>query len=114
MSFDANIFYSLVKDTNIEYIGVNLLDETKTNKPNQKNELGNIDYGGTTKTGESVIGLASFDYDTSEIVFDPILKWNVPVSVSLQNAVSIPHAYATVILYFFSLFLFVLLFFNCL
>lgn len=90
----------MIDDTNIEYISINLLDETKTSKSNQKNELGNIDYAGTTANGDNVLGLARFDYDTSELILDPIFKWEVPVQMSLQNAVTIPHAYVTVITFF--------------
>lgn len=73
-----------------------MLDETITPKTNLKNELGNIDYAGITKTGENVMGLAYFDYDTYKFNTDSVLSWKVPDSWSLQDAVTIPHAYATV------------------
>lgn len=96
MFCDQNFHCSEVKDVNVQYISVNLLDETRTWKPTQKNELGNIDYAGITKDGQKVIGLAYFDYDTSEFVLDPVLKWNLPIHMSLQNAVTVPHAFVTV------------------
>lgn len=42
------------------------------------------------------MGLATLDKDTYKLELDPILNWEVPESWSLEDAATIPYAYAAV------------------
>lgn len=85
-----------MEQKSIHYISVNLLDETLLSKPDRKVGLGNIDYSGLTASGQEVMGLSRLDLESYKLVPDPDLTWNVPEGWSLEDAASVPHAYATV------------------
>lgn len=63
--------------------------------PNEA-RLGNIDYAGVAKSGKKVAGLAVLDLFTNAIVPDSELVWNVPDNWSMEDAVTVPHAYCIV------------------
>lgn len=66
-------------------------------KGDVKVQLGNIDYSGINTAGENLMGLARFDQEFCKLVLDPILQWKLSSRWSLQDAATIPHAYAIVI-----------------
>ncbi|KAB0802399.1 hypothetical protein PPYR_04585 [Photinus pyralis] len=84
---------NIVENTRIDYLGLNVYDETLFLEGEPKAELGNIDYSGVNSAGEEVMGLARFDTEFSKLVFDPILKWNIPSVWTIQDGATIPHAY---------------------
>lgn len=86
----------LIENRLISYIGLNLKDETITPELTNKNEIGNIDYCGVTKNGKRVMGLAYLDQESSKLVVDDTLTWDVPEGFSLDDAVTVPHAYVSV------------------
>lgn len=91
------IYFSNVIDQKcINYIGVNVLDETLLQKEDVKVELGNIDYSGVTNSGQQIMGLSRLDLETYKLVPDPVLSWLVPEEWSLEDAVTIPHAFCGV------------------
>lgn len=95
----AQLVTNVIDQKNINYISVNLMDETILQSEKEKEapvELGNIDYSGVTSSGQRVMGLARLDPETYKLVPDPILSWNVPEQWSLEDAVTIPHAYISV------------------
>lgn len=79
----------------IQFISLNLEDET-INPLIKDNTVGNIDYSGIDSDGNRIMGLARFDEDSSEIMVDPIFKWIVPESWSLNEAATVPHAFLSV------------------
>lgn len=90
------IFFSsnVVDQKTIQYVAVNLLDETIVeNRPPQ---LGNINYSGTNATGQQVMGLARLDPDSHKLVTDNVLQWAINDRISLEDAATLPHAYVTV------------------
>ncbi|EEZ97866.2 fatty acid synthase [Tribolium castaneum] len=84
-----------IKDKVINYVGINLKDETILPVSEKKKELGNIDYSGVGTNGQKVMGLAQLDTDLCQLVPDSILSWNVPDKWSLEEAATIPHAYVS-------------------
>ncbi|CAG9765257.1 unnamed protein product [Ceutorhynchus assimilis] len=85
---------SLAKNKTISYIGLNLRDETINPATEKTQELGPIDYSGTVSTGQKIMGLASLNKDTCRLEIDPILNWEFPDSWSLEDAATIPYAFA--------------------
>ncbi|KAF5286879.1 hypothetical protein FQA39_LY00412 [Lamprigera yunnana] len=86
---------NIIDNTRIDYLGINVLDETLNFEVDIKAELGNIDYSGVISSGEEVMGLAKFDKEFSNFVLDPILKWKTPSMWSFEDAATAPHAYTT-------------------
>lgn len=93
---NLGISSNAMKNKVINYIGINLKDETLLPPNEKKNELGNIDYAGVTNSGQKVMGLAQLDTDLCQLVPDSVLSWDVPEKWSLEEAATIPHAYASV------------------
>lgn len=89
-------FSNVIENKNIQFVSVNLLDETLLSENTDKVELGNIDYSGINSSGQKVMGLARLDKDTYKFVPDPVLSWKVPDGWTLEDAVTIPHAYVSV------------------
>ncbi|KAF5305398.1 hypothetical protein FQR65_LT07724 [Abscondita terminalis] len=85
---------NIIEDIRIDYIGLNVLDETLVLEGETKADLGNIDYAGVTSTGEEVMGLAKYDTEYCKFHFDPILRWKIPYAFSMQDGATIPHAYS--------------------
>lgn len=84
---------NIVENTRIDYLGLNVFDETIFFEGEPKAELGNIDYAGVNSEGEEVMGLARFDTEFSRLAFDPILNWKIPTVWTVQDGATIPHAY---------------------
>lgn len=80
---------------NLQMIGINVNDETLTKEKHEVG-LGNIDYASTTSSGDIICGLAKMDVDTCDLIPDPILHWKAGTRWGLEEACSVPHAYATV------------------
>ncbi|KAJ8961709.1 hypothetical protein NQ318_021309 [Aromia moschata] len=98
MNFKENIqndqFNSnLLKNKTINYIGLNLRDETLNPKIPKKNEVGNIDYSGVTSSGKNVMGLAKLDPDTMQLNAEPLFSWEVPERWCLEDGATAPNAY---------------------
>ncbi|RZB84952.1 fatty acid synthase, partial [Asbolus verrucosus] len=91
---NLNITSNAIKNKIINYIGVNLKDETLLPEAEKVNELGNVDYSGVTNNGQKVMGLARLDKDICKLVPDSILCWDVPEDWTIEDAATIPHAYA--------------------
>lgn len=85
-----------VQNRSIKFIGLNLKDETLNEEISEKSEVGNIDYSGTTITGKRVMGLAEINKDVCQLTLDSIFSWEIPDVWSLEEAVTIPHAYVSV------------------
>ncbi|CAG9823792.1 unnamed protein product [Phaedon cochleariae] len=83
----------IIENNTISYISVNLRDETLNPARPKRNEVGNIDYAGINKNGEEIMGLAYLDKDSTKLVPDTIFSWTLPESWSLEDAVTVPHAY---------------------
>lgn len=97
ISKNAQLVSNVIDQKNINYLSVNLLDETiLPNEDDLKVELGNIDYSGVTNNGQRVMGLARIDNESYKLIPDPILSWAVPENWSLEDAATVPHAYVSV------------------
>lgn len=97
ISKNAQLVSNVIDQKNINYLSVNLLDETiLPDKDDLKVELGNIDYSGVTNNGQRVMGLARIDNESYKLIPDPILSWAVPENWSLEDAATVPHAYVSV------------------
>ncbi|XP_018570431.1 fatty acid synthase-like [Anoplophora glabripennis] len=86
---------NIIKNTTVNFISVNLKDETINPALPKRNEVGNIDYSGVTNTGQPVMGLARLDKDNNKLVPDPIFTWDLPDHLTLEDGASIPHAYVS-------------------
>lgn len=86
----------MIDQKSINYISVNVFDETLLPKDDYKVELGNIDYSGVTSSGQRIMGLSRLDLETYKLIPDPILTWPVPEDWSLEDAATIPHAFCGV------------------
>ena len=94
---NLNITSAAIRNKVINYIGVNLKDETLLPVSERKTELGNVDYSGVVATsGQKVMGLAQLDRDECKLVPDGTLSWDVPEGWNLEDAATIPHAYVSV------------------
>lgn len=87
---------NVIKGKEVNYVGINLRDETINVKSIKTNVLGNIDYSGLYEKKNRVMGLATLDKDCWQIIPDTILTWNVPEWINLEDAATIPHAYTSV------------------
>nr|XP_023020295.1 fatty acid synthase-like [Leptinotarsa decemlineata] len=86
---------SMIENLNINYLSVNLKDDTLNPATQKRNEVGNIDYSGITKNGDRVMGLGRLDKDTSKLVLDPVLTWPIPKKWTLEDGATVPHAFAS-------------------
>lgn len=86
----------MIEQKSINYIGVNVLDETLLPKEDVSVELGNIDYSGVTSSGQPIMGLSRLDLESYKLTPDPILTWPVPEDWSLEDAATVPHAFCGV------------------
>lgn len=93
---NLSISNNTINNRVIDYIGINLKDETLLPLNEKKNELGNIDYSGVTTAGQKVMGLAYLDKDECKLIPDSVFSWDVPEGWSLEDAATIPHAYISV------------------
>lgn len=91
----TNRMSSQDSSNNKQYLSLNLEDET-LGVQISNNNIGNIDYSGIDNSGKKIMGLAQIDVDSSNIKIDPIFAWEIPESWSLQDAVTVPHAYLSV------------------
>lgn len=89
-------FSNVIENKNIQFVSVNLLDETLLPESTDKVELGNIDYSGINSSGQRVMGLAHLDRETYKFMPDPVLSWKTPDGWTLEDAATIPHAYVSV------------------
>ncbi|KAH0814014.1 hypothetical protein GEV33_008777 [Tenebrio molitor] len=92
---NINISSNAIQNKIVNYIGVNLRDETLLPASEKKKELGNVDYSGVTTAGQKVMGLAQLNKDFCKLEPDPILSWEVPEHWTLEEAATIPHAYTS-------------------
>lgn len=94
VSNNFHVTNNIVKNVNVNYIGINVVDETMGVKDsNKKEELGNIDYSGVTTNGQRVMGFATWNRETSKLNADSILQWEVPEKMTIEDAATIPNAY---------------------
>ncbi|KAJ8922067.1 hypothetical protein NQ315_008708 [Exocentrus adspersus] len=86
---------TIIKNKTINYISVNLKDETINPAKPKRNEVGNVDYAGVTNTGQPVLGLARLDKENNQLVPDPVFTWDIPEHISMEDGATIPHAYVS-------------------
>ncbi|KAF2906137.1 hypothetical protein ILUMI_00041, partial [Ignelater luminosus] len=84
---------NIIDDARIDYLGINVKDETLTLTSERSLQLGNIDYSGITNWGERIMGLASLDLESCKLVPDPVLWWNIPGRCSLEDGATMPYAH---------------------
>ncbi|XP_066247499.1 fatty acid synthase-like [Euwallacea similis] len=84
----------VIKDKTIEYIGLNLRDETINPATERPQQLGLLDYSGTSNR-QKIMGLATLNKNSSTLDLDPILQWPIPEAWSLEDSATVPYAYAT-------------------
>ncbi|KAJ8980787.1 hypothetical protein NQ317_004788 [Molorchus minor] len=84
---------TIIKNKTINYIGLNLRDETLNPAIPKRDEVGNIDYSGVTSSGQRVMGLAKLDKDTMGLNAEPLFCWEIPEWWTLEDGASVPHAY---------------------
>lgn len=85
---------TLISNKNLQYIGINVDDETLTKEKHEVG-LGNIDYAGVNENNEVLVGLAKMDRDTCDLIPDPVLHWKIPQRWSIEDGCTIPHAYTS-------------------
>ncbi|XP_047000141.1 fatty acid synthase-like [Schistocerca americana] len=82
-----------VNDTDLSYIGLNKMDPSvisDTEMKEQSMKLGVIDFAGRNRKGQRIMGLIHPDtLKTSEH-----LTWNIPDNWSLEDAATVPFAFA--------------------
>jgi len=61
-----------------------------------QNDFGPFEYSGHINN-KTTMGIASINEMSSQIIYDPVLSWPVPSAWSLQEATTVPLAYAMVI-----------------
>lgn len=61
-----------------------------------QNEYGPLEYSGLIENNKMVMGITSFQQMHSRINYDPLLVWPVPSTWSLEDATTVPLAYAMV------------------
>ncbi|XP_066149955.1 fatty acid synthase-like isoform X1 [Euwallacea fornicatus] len=84
---------NVVEDKTIQYLGVNLRDETINPATEKPQELGLLDYSGTSRN-QKIMGLATLNKTSSSLNLDPILQWPIPEAWSLEDGATVPYAYA--------------------
>ncbi|KAE8741181.1 hypothetical protein FOCC_FOCC013260, partial [Frankliniella occidentalis] len=80
---------SIMEPTNIKVRDGYILDIEKPTKEQQPRGVGLLDYAGT-KEGVAVMGVM----DTETMAVDNLLQWAVPKGWSLEDAATVPYAYA--------------------
>lgn len=55
-----------------------------------------LDYCGTRRNEERVMGIALYDKKSEKVVPDQLLVWSVPPQWSSENAVTVPFSYSLV------------------
>jgi len=61
-----------------------------------QNEFGPLEYLGHIDN-KTTMGISPFTDMSSEIIYDPLLSWTVPLTWSLEEAATVPLSYAIVI-----------------
>jgi len=56
-----------------------------------------LEYSGHIDN-KTIMGITSFDEISSQMIYDPILSWPIPSKWSLEEATTVPLAYAMVII----------------
>jgi len=56
-----------------------------------------LEYSGHIDN-KTIMGITSFDEISSQMIYDPILSWPIPSTWSLEEATTVPLAYAMVII----------------
>lgn len=87
---------NIIRNMTVNFISVNLRDETLNPALPKRNEVGNIDYSGITNMGQPVMGLAHLDKENNRLVPDPIFTWDIPEHFTMEDGATIPHAYVSV------------------
>lgn len=87
---------NIIKNTTVNFISVNLRDETINPALPKRDEVGNIDYSGITNTGQAVMGLARLDKENNRLVTDPMFTWDLPEHFTIEDGATVPHAYVSV------------------
>ncbi|XP_050542017.1 fatty acid synthase-like [Daktulosphaira vitifoliae] len=76
----------------IKYFGINhkniIIEEHLVN------EMGPLDYSGVNFNGEAFMGILSYNQKSNDSNYEQILKWPIPISWSLEDAVTVPLAYS--------------------
>ncbi|XP_029343545.1 fatty acid synthase [Acyrthosiphon pisum] len=75
----------------IKYLGLNFKDIVI--EENTENEFGPLEYSGHIDN-ITTMGITSINNMSSQIIYDPILSWPVPSTWSLEEATTVPLAYA--------------------
>ncbi|XP_060524806.1 fatty acid synthase-like [Cylas formicarius] len=88
-----NATNNIMKNKFVTHLGINLRDETLNPEFEKPNELGVLDYSGTSSSGQRVMGLAHLDRDTCSIIPDSIFTFDVPENWTLEDGATIPYAY---------------------
>ncbi|CAD0204513.1 unnamed protein product [Chrysodeixis includens] len=82
----------------VHYAGINTTDVKRANgtmplSNNGENDYG-IDFSGVTESGERVMGIVPHGAASSVVRAQPELLWPVPAHWSLEDAATVPYAYA--------------------
>ncbi|XP_016657076.1 fatty acid synthase isoform X4 [Acyrthosiphon pisum] len=75
----------------VNYLGLNFKDLVLDE--NTENDFGPFEYSGHINN-KTTIGIASINKMSSQIIYDPVLSWPIPSAWSLQEATTVPLAYA--------------------
>ncbi|CAH1725990.1 unnamed protein product [Aphis gossypii] len=75
----------------VKYLGLNFKDLVV--EENTENEFGPLEYSGHIDN-KTIMGITSLDEISTQIVYDPILSWPIPSTWSLEEATTVPLAYA--------------------
>ncbi|XP_060835401.1 fatty acid synthase-like [Rhopalosiphum padi] len=75
----------------VKYLGLNFKDLVI--EENTENEFGPLEYSGYINN-KTIMGITSFENISSQMIYDPLLSWPVPSTWSLEEATTVPLAYA--------------------
>nr|CAD7429676.1 unnamed protein product [Timema monikensis] len=86
-----------IKHIQINFVGLNLRDSSihDDSKEMGINDVGHLEIAGVTDDGRRVMSVVQNNEDVSQKYLDTYLTWDIPDSWSLEDAVTVPLAYAT-------------------
>ncbi|KAF0755952.1 fatty acid synthase-like isoform X1 [Aphis craccivora] len=89
------VFKNLIKNTQnkliVKYLGLNFKELVV--EESSENKFGPLEYSGHIDN-KTIMGITSFDEISSQMIYDPILSWPIPSTWSLEEATTVPLAYA--------------------
>ncbi|XP_026822789.1 fatty acid synthase-like, partial [Rhopalosiphum maidis] len=96
IKFNKNlVFKNLTKNNKskltVKYLGLNFKEIVV--EENTENEFGPLEYSGYIDN-KTIMGITSFEKISSQMIYDPLLSWPIPSTWSLEEATTIPLAYA--------------------